>query len=239
MISWQIGCSGFQYRHWKHIFYPDKLAQKNWFHYYSTHFTTVELNVTFYRFPDIKMVTAWYEKSAPGFVFTVKAPRIITHYKKLIDTESLVAEFYDTLRTGFKEKLGCVLFQFPPSYSYSEERLDKVIAAMDVSFNNVIEFRHNSWWADDVYKKLGENHITFCGMSHPLLPADIIHNNSVLYYRMHGVPHLYKSPYVHTELEKIVSTISKIRMLKIAYIYFNNDIDGSAVRNAKEMLGLT
>ena len=239
MIEWHIGCSGFQYRHWKPIFYPEKLAQKNWFLYYASHYDTVELNVTFYRFPDMKMVDGWYVKSPPNFIFTVKAPRIITHYKKLNGTEELVADFYNVIGTGLKEKLGCVLFQFPPFFSYSPERLEKIIASVNTSFTNVIEFRHSSWWQTEVYQKLGDHNISFCGMSHPLLPTTILHNTPVLYYRMHGVPDLYRSRYSIEVLHEIVNEISGMQKLQKVYIYFNNDIDGSAIFNSRELIDIT
>ena len=235
MIKWHIGCSGFQYRHWKNVFYPEKLAQKNWFLYYASHYDTLELNVTFYRFPDAKIVKGWYDKSPEHFVFTVKAPRIITHYKKLNETEQLITDFYNVLSTGFKEKLGCVLFQFPPSFHFSEEHLDKVLTSLDSGFTNVVEFRHKSWWRDDVFKQLGTKNITFCGMSHPQLPDDIIYNSKVMYYRMHGVPDLYRSPYSLEKLKEIKSVISKNKQVEQVYIYFNNDIDGSAIKNSREL----
>lgn len=123
----------------------------------------------------------------------------------------------------------------PPRYNYTDERLQLIISNVDSSFNNVIEFRHESWWNEEVYKRLSKNKITFCGMSHPLLPDDIIKNTSLLYYRMHGVPDLYKSPYSIETLNKVIDEIQNSSSIKKAFIYFNNDIDGSAIKNAKEM----
>ena len=106
----------------------------------------LELNVTFYRFPTVPLLTTWYEKSAANFRFAVKAPRLITHYKKFIDTDRLMDDFYRTVDLGLKEKCGCCLFQLPPNYHYSEERLEKIISSLHKDFNNVMEFRHESWW---------------------------------------------------------------------------------------------
>src|SRR5258708_6683244 len=108
-----IGCSGFHYREWKEKFYPEKMPQRKWFDYYSSQFNTIELNVTFYRFPQIKTLQNWYEKSPAEFCFAVKVPRLITHYKQFNDTDQLLTDFYSTTRSGLREKLGPVLFQLP------------------------------------------------------------------------------------------------------------------------------
>jgi uncharacterized protein YecE (DUF72 family) len=236
MVKWHIGCSGFHYKHWKEIFYPKGVPQRLWFEYYSQHFNTLELNVTFYRFPDLSVFQGWYNRSAPGFSFSVKAPRLITHYKKLNDCEQLLDNFYKTVEEGLKEKTGAVLFQFPPRFNYTSERLDKIIDNLNPQFPNVVEFRHSSWWNEEVYEILGKNKITFCGMSHPLLPETIIENTSMLYHRMHGVPQLYYSPYTLEYLDKMVKTIPLSKKIKNAFIYFNNDIGGNAIKNAKEMI---
>lgn len=235
MIQWHIGCSGFHYKGWKGIFYPKEVPQKKWFEYYTDHFNTLELNVTFYRFPQISMLKSWYERSPADFSFSVKAPRLITHYKKMNDCDKFLNDFYQTVEEGLKEKTGCVLFQFPPSFSFTEERLEKIIDNMKPCIPNVVEFRHSSWWNDKVYKELGENKITFSGMSHPLLPDKVIANASLLYYRMHGVPDLYRSSYSTVFLKKIITEISFFPGVKKAFIYFNNDFGGVAIKNAEEM----
>jgi uncharacterized protein YecE (DUF72 family) len=236
MIEWHIGCSGFYYRHWKELFYPKGLPQRLWFEYYCGNFNTLELNVTFYRFPELSMMKNWYEKSPANFSFSVKAPRAITHYKKLNECNGLLIDFYKTIEEGLQEKTGCVLFQFPPNYIYSKQKLEKIIKSLDPKFPNVVEFRHSSWWIDDVYEELGKNNISFSGMSHPLLPDKIIENSALLYYRLHGVPQLYQSPYTLNDLKKMIKEIQSSQTAKKAFIYFNNDIGGNAIKNAKEMI---
>jgi len=238
MVQWRIGCSGFHYKHWKEIFYPHGLAQSKWFNFYCEHFDTLELNVTFYRFPQLSFLEGWYKKSPPGFSFAVKAPRAITHYKKFLNSAEMISSFYSTVAEGLKDKLGCILFQLPPRYNYTDERLQLIISSVDTTFNNVMEFRHESWWNSAVYNELAKHKVTFCGMSHPLLPDEIIKNTSVLYYRMHGVPDLYKSPYSTSALNKIINNVKKSHAIKKAFIYFNNDIDGSAIKNATKMIEL-
>src|SRR5436189_4790855 len=112
-MQYYIGCSGFHNKDWKKEFYPAGLPQTKWFEYYCTRFNTLELNTTFYRFPRIEFLQKWYQKSPAGFIFSVKAPRLITHYKQFNETTDLLHDFYSTIREGLKEKLGAVLFQLP------------------------------------------------------------------------------------------------------------------------------
>lgn len=235
MPIWHVGCSGYHYRHWKGVFYPDKLPQRLWFEYYSQHFRTLELNVTFYRFPQLSFLENWYQISPADFKFSVKAPRLITHYKQFNDTAQLLADFYGTVQEGLAEKLGPVLFQLPPRMAYSDERLQRILDSLDPAFRNVLEFRHPSWWEGHVYQELARRGVAFCGQSHPQLPDDVVANANVLYYRFHGVPELYKSPYSENYLQQVVTQVEATQQVREAYLYFNNDIDASAIGNAQQM----
>jgi uncharacterized protein YecE (DUF72 family) len=235
-MEWHIGCSGFHYKHWKERFYPEDLAQKKWFDYYCQHFKTLELNVTFYRFPQLSFLQNWHANSPDDFRFAVKAPRAITHYRKFINTVDFISSFYDTINNGLQEKLGPVLFQMPPNFQYDDDKLDRVINSLDPSFNNVFEPRHASWWNKKVYDRLAEKNITFCGMSYPGLPDDVIQNAPSVYYRFHGVPDLYSSPYSEESLKKVIGAMHKTT--KVGWFYFNNDINAVAPYNAKEMIAL-
>lgn len=233
-IQWFVGCSGFAYREWKEVFYPAKLPQKEWFPFYTKHFNTLELNVTFYRFPTIKSLQGWYEKAPEHFLFSTKVPRSITHFKKLQDTERMLADFYGLLAEGLKEKLGCVLFQMPPQFTYSEERLELLINAVNKSFNNVAEFRHESWWRKDVQTTLKKHDITFSGVSFPKIENDnAVLNVPLCYYRFHGVPRLFYSEYDEPFLDKIVDQIKNGKKIKKAFIYFNNTASTAALNNAR------
>ena len=147
----------------------------------------------------------------------------------------MMNDFYSTTRKGLKKKLGPVLFQLPPAYKYTEERLAAIIGQLDTGFTNVMEFRHPSWWVSEVYKKLAKKKVSFCGMSHPELPSDVIQNTKNLYYRFHGVPNLYSSKYDTAVLKKFYDEVENGGKTKQAFIYFNNDIGGSAVSNARTM----
>lgn len=238
-MKWHIGCSGFHYRDWRGKFYPEDLPQKKWFDFYCGHFSTLELNVTFYRFPQLSFLQNWYRKSPPEFRFSVKAPKAITHFKQFHNSVDMITSFYDTINNGLQEKLGPVLFQCPPRFSYNEEKLERIINNLNTAFNNVAEFRHVSWWREDVYKALAEKNITFCGMSHPSLPDDVIENTPSVYYRFHGVPDLYRSPYSTKFLQRVVDAVKNNPNEQEGWFYFNNDYDAVGVRNAKEMIEIS
>ncbi|MXV15896.1 DUF72 domain-containing protein [Pedobacter sp. HMF7056] len=234
-LHWHTGCSGFHYKHWKGVFYPDGLPQRLWFEHYCRHFRTLELNVTFYRFPKVLFLKSWHERSPEDFRFASKVPRAITHFKKLIGTTGMLNDYYGAVREGLQEKLGCVLFQFPPNVPYSEKFLQRIWDSLDPAFQNVVEFRHASWWQAEVYQRLAERNITFCGMSHPGLPKEIVTNTRFVYYRFHGDEQLYASLYSPDILREAAHHIAGVKSVEDAYIFFNNDIHGYAVTNAGQM----
>ena len=166
------------------------------------------------------------------FNFSVKVPRTITHYKKLVNCEIELSDFYALIRNGLKDKIACILFQFPPSFSYTADRLKSIIQNVDRSSNNIVEFRHESWWQQGVYQQLHENNITFCNISHPKLPDEFIGTSPIFYLRLHGVPELYKSSYSKEYLDNIVSFINENKKINTAYVYFNNTMNASALENA-------
>lgn len=237
--QWRIGCSGFYYSSWKEVFYPKGMAQKDWFAYYCRHFNTLELNVTFYRFPGLKSLQNWYRQSPEGFVFAAKVPRTVTHDKKLSGTEGELQAFYGVLRNGLAEKTGPVLFQLPPSFHYAPERLDTLLRQVDPDFHNVIEFRHISWWRREVTDRLGQANVSFCGVSFPGLISDAVVNTQQPYYRFHGVPKLYYSAYDPSFLEGVVQALQAAPQVTTAYLYFNNTAEAAALDNARYVQELT
>ncbi len=231
-IKWHIGCSGFHYREWKGIFYPEGMAQKKWFEFYGMQFNTVELNATFYRFPRLTTLERWHEVSPPDFSFSVKAPRLVTHYRQFNNCETLLTDFYGTVQNGLKEKLGPVLFQLPPSFAYSAANLDRIVENIHTGADNVVEFRNPGWWKKEVYETLKIKKIIFSGISYPLLPETVVVNNSKIYYRFHGIPKLYYSGYGDDVLKKTADTILKNKRVKEVYLYFNNTASAAAIENA-------
>lgn len=223
-----VGCSSFNNKLWKGFFYPDNMSYSKMFEFYCQYFRTYELNGSFYRFPTLKVLNNWYVKTPEDFIFSIKAPKEITHIKKFVACEERILEFYNVCKMGLKEKLGCVLFQFPPSYQFSSEKLSQIISNLDLKVKNVIEFRHESWWNQEVWDSFRDNNITFCSVSHPNLPSTIFTDFPLIYIRLHGVPKMFYSNYSPEELLYIKNAIS----LKSALVYFNNTASEAGILNA-------
>jgi uncharacterized protein YecE (DUF72 family) len=224
-----IGTSGYSYPYWKNRFYPEKLAASKWLAYYATQFNTVELNSSFYRFPTVKNLQKSASVTPDDFKFTVKAHKIITHTLRLRDAKEKIKEFTDIIYEGLQDKLACILYQLPPSYSYTEERMQDVIDCLGNDIHNVVEFRHMSWWTKEVFDTLKKNKISFCSVSYPNLPEDNIATTNLFYKRMHGVPQLFKSSYSETELTTLADSIPKTGEI---FIYFNNTTYEAGYENA-------
>lgn len=231
----RIGTSGYSYGYWRNRFYPQGLASGKWLEYYATRFNSVELNNSFYRFPTMKLMEKLYGTVPDGFKFAVKAHRIITHNMRLRGAEEKVREFEALVREGFKEKLGPILYQLPPSYDFSAERLDHVISHLNTGWTNVVEFRHISWWREDVYEALREAGISFCNVSLLNLPVTYIETAPLYYHRMHGVPELFISAYAAEEISALRANIPQT---DAAWIFFNNTMYEAGYTNAGELKGL-
>lgn len=233
-MQYFIGCSGFYNNDWKGNFYPDTLPRKDWLHFYAQHFNSIEINSSFYRDPSLKSLQNWYQQTPDNFLFSLKAPRVITHYKHFSGTEQQLSTFYKHAQQGLKEKLGCILFQLPPSLQYSPGHLQSIIHAVDGSFRNAVEFRHISWWQQEVFEQLAARQIIFCGIDHPsTLSITPISNAGWIYYRFHGNPVLYKSLYSADKLKTVVSAVRQEK--KNAFIFFNNTWGNAALHNARAM----
>src|SRR5690606_7984651 len=144
------------------------------------------------------------------------------------------SDFYRVATDGLGRKLGCVLFQFPADYTFREDRLLRITGLLDSSVTNVLEFRHASWWNDTVFETLKRANVSFCGMSHPSLPDEVMATTDTIYYRFHGVPHLYQSRYETAKLEQVVQDIQR-QGGRRAFVFFNNTAEGHAITNAKQL----
>ena len=227
-----IGCSGFSNRDWKGFFFPEELPPKEQLNFYSTQFNTVEINSTFYRRPRAQTLENWCQRTDEDFKFFIKIPKTITHIKRLKETAAETADFCKHIHHGIQEKLAGFLFQMPPSFHYSEEHLEQLIKTVDSRFLNVVEFRHKSWWTEEIFETLKKKNIVFSGVSFPKdIPDDFIINNSKsVYYRLHGVPVLFKSEYSVEELEKLAKEIKKAK--QDVFVFFNNTWGIAALKNA-------
>lgn len=230
----RTGCSGYNNKQWKPAFYPKKMPQRKWLQHYFEHFSTIELHTTFYRFPTAETLSDWYSNSPEGFIVSVRAHKFITHSKRFKGCKKEVDEFYLACEHGLKEKLGCILFQLPPTIKYNEDKLQQIINTLDPRFRNVVEFRDPSWWTKKVYDALGANNISFCSVSHPAMPEPLIANTSTIYLRLHGVPDMFHSAYDTEFLSQLHELLRKKRSVKEVFIYFNNIAGSEGVLNALE-----
>jgi len=156
-----VGTSGYNYPEWKGPFYPPKLAAAKMLPYYAARLPTVEINYTFYRMPNAKTIAAWSEVTPPDFTFVLKAPKRITHELRLQYAEKPLAYFCDTA-LGLGLKLGPLLFQLPPNFKKAPERLRDLLPLVPPGLRCAFEFRHASWFADDIYELLRERNAALC-----------------------------------------------------------------------------
>lgn len=231
-VSLYIGCSGFYNNDWKGSLYPENAQSKDFLILYSHTFNTVEINSTFYRKPTAKTLLKWHNETPEYFKFFIKIPKSISHEKHLKDSKEEISEFCSHIKEHLKDKLAGFLYQFPPSFKKSQENLDLILTNLDFKYVNVIEFRHESWWNDEIYTLLTENKIVFSGASFPgNLPEEVIINHpEILYYRLHGKPVLYKSEYSHEFLDTLAEKIKNSD--RKAFIFFNNTWGTAAIKNS-------
>ena len=226
-----VGCSGWFYSHWRGIFYPrQEITTKNWFAYYANVFGTVELNAPFYRWPTPATVRRWKRDAPPNFLYSVKVNQRITHEHRMVRTKQLVQSYYE-IATALREKMGCFLFQYPPSYHYSASRLKSIVTQLDSTYRNVVEFRHRSWWRDTVFRALTDHGIAFCAVSAPRLPDVVPPNPRLLYVRLSGKTRWYRHDYSTDELQLWLDRICGSGAEE-TWVYFNNDREGFAIKNA-------
>lgn len=232
MTRYYIGTSGWHYDDWRRRFYPEKLPKAQWLGFYARHFPTVELNNTFYRLPSEEAFQRWYDSSPSGFTFAVKVSRFITHIKRLKDSEEAVTNFMSRASL-LKDKLGPLLYQLPPGLHRDDERLDSFLSSLPGGLKHVIEFRHESWLDDEVYDILRKYRVGLCVFDMPRLTSPLLATADFAYIRFHGSDSLYSSCYSDEEMADWAGRIAALaENLEAVYIYFNNDVEGFALKNA-------
>jgi uncharacterized protein YecE (DUF72 family) len=230
-----VGCSGWFYWHWRGGFYPAELPPSGWFEHYARHFDTVELNAPFYSWPTTAAVQTWVRQAGSReFVYTVKASELITHVKQFTGTATLVRDF-GHIADLLGPRMGCFLFQLPPSFHYTPARLRRIVAQLDPARRNVVEFRHRTWWNERVFAAFRESGAIFCSCSGPRLPDELIKTAEEVYVRFHGVKQWYRHDYTPEELGVWAARIQASGASRV-WAYFNNDRDGYAIKNARTLL---
>jgi uncharacterized protein YecE (DUF72 family) len=233
-----IGTSGWSYTHWRGPFYPAELKPHEWFKFYARNFETVEINNTFYGLPSEGVFSGWREAAPRGFTYALKASRFITHVKKLKDPEGPLKNFFD--RAGLlKECQGPVLFQLPPRWGLNLERLEEFLSLLPVGVKSVFEFRDRSWLSEDVYNLLKDKGIALCIYDMPGFTSPAVLTSGFTYIRFHGTGTLYGGRYTEGELKGWAERVKGYIKEGIdVYAYFNNDAQGNAVINARELRGM-
>lgn len=231
-----IGTSGFSYKHWGGgVFYPKGLSQREWFNFYASQFDTVEINSTFYRLPRVEVFQGWYKKAPKDFVFVLKGSRFISHVKKFKDPKDSWGVFYQRAKI-LKEKLGPILFQTPPSWQKDLGRLENFLKIVPKNLRLALEFRHPSWFDEEVYASLRKFSACLCFISSPDWPTAEVLTADFVYIRFHGEERLYSSSYSDNKLKSWAEKFNKwLRSGKDIYTYFNNDALGYAPENARTL----
>jgi len=231
-----IGTSGWHYKHWKGTFYPEGIKGTGQLDYYLQHFKTVEINNSFYRQPSDDTFEKWKDAVPKDFVFAIKGSRYITHMKKLkVQRENIEKFFNGTDRLG--EKAGPILFQLPPNWKLNFERLEHFLTQLPEDYRYTFEFRNDTWYEEKVYDLLRKNGCAFCiydlaGHTSPMeITADFV------YVRLHGPGDKYQGSYDRQTLESWAKRCREWQGEgKDVFIYFDNDQEGYAAFNAKELL---
>ncbi len=228
----RIGCSGWQYRHWRGNFYPADLPQSRWFESYASRFDTVELNNSFYRLPEKATFARWRDAAPPGFLFAVKANRYLTHMKKLKDPAEALGRMFGNVR-ALGRRLGPVLYQLPPHWGRDEERLERFLQLVPADVQQAVEFRDPSWYSDETFETLQRHGVALClhdmkGSASPRLTV-----GPLIYVRFHGAGPRYGGRYPDSVLRDWADWLAAAGAGSLPlYAYFNNDVAGHAPRDA-------
>jgi uncharacterized protein YecE (DUF72 family) len=236
----RIGCSGWNYGHWRERVYPKGLPPRRWLEHYATLFDTVEVNATFYRLPTRSAVANWVEQTPPGFLFTIKASRYLTHIRRLTDLGAGVARFYERIEPLVRSpKMGPVLWQLPERFHRDDDRLSSALDALPPG-RHCFEFRHASWFVPEVVELLRDHSAALVIGDSPNRPFQTRELTADwTFIRFHYGSRGRNGNYSQRELEAWAGAIRAWRKQVEVFVYFNNDWNGYAVANGislKELL---
>ena len=227
-----VGTSGWTYDDWQGSFYPEDVRGAARLEFYATQFNAVEVNATFYRLPTANMIAAWNRRLGRSFHLVLKGWQLITHRNKLADCGEAVTQFFD--RTRQLQRLVVTLWQLPPSLAKDTARLAAFLDGLPKEVRHAVEFRHSSWWDDEVAGVLAQRGVAFVAVSHRELPEDVVPTADFLYVRFHGKGHeLYRYDYTDEELDTWVTRLKPSLAGRRLYAFFNNDYDAHAPKNAR------
>lgn len=235
----RIGTSGWHYGHWRGRFYPAELPSQEWLAYYAERFSTVEINNSFYKLPEVETFRSWRQGSPSGFLFVVKANRYITHMKKLKDPDQPIANLMERV-DELGDRLGPILFQLPPKWKVNADRLRAFLEKLPGGYRFAFEFRDPSWFDRSIYELLSAHNVAFCiydlrgGVTPKQVTADWVE------VRLHGPGGPYQGKYDDQTLARWMDDFSSWRRQgRDVYCYFNNDQAGYALENARTLQAMT
>ena len=229
----RVGCSGWQYGDWRGVLYTEGLAKGRWLERYSQVFETVEVNSTFYRLASADAVRRWVEETPPEFVFAAKASRYMTHVNRLQNLAEGIGRFYEGIEPLAESgKLGPIVWQFPANFHRDDDRLGRALPLLPPG-RHCFEFRHESWFTESVYKQLRAHNAALVIADSPRWPfqARVLTADWTL-VRLHHGHRGRDGNYSETEIAEWAERIAGWSEQAEAFVYFNNDWKGYAVRNA-------
>ena len=236
-----VGLSGWSYANWRGAFYPAALPSREYLAFYAREFGTTEINSSFYHFPRPQTYERWAEQVPAGFVFAVKANRLLTHTRRLQEVEAAWQRLARAVR-ALSSHCGPILFQFPPSFQREEQRLADFLQLARESaaeLRLVCEFRHASWFTEEIYRLLRRYGVALCLADSARHPRHDVLTTDFAYCRLHGRPELFASPYAEADLEREARQLQTYFDAGVdVYVYFNNTKEGHAIDNARMLLAL-
>ena len=238
MSEAMIGVSGWQYPDFSERFYPKDLKKTQQLGYYAEHFSTVEINNSFYQLPKEKNIENWYTLVPEDFIFAVKASRYITHMKNLLEPEETLLNFYNRIEL-FQGKCGPILYQLPPHWEVDIKRLENFLPHLNKEFQHTIEFRNQSWLTEKVYDLLHQHEVAFCIYDFNYYQSPILTTANFVYIRLHGPGRAYHDPYNLESLNRWGDRIQDwVAEGLDVFCYFDNIHRGSAWENAQTLISL-
>ncbi|MBI5777756.1 MAG: DUF72 domain-containing protein [Nitrospirae bacterium] len=236
-----IGTSGWTYPDWRGIFYPGDLPSRQYLEFYAREFCTTEVNYSFYHLPKPETYAKWAGQVPDGFLFAVKASRFITHTKRL---HAVTGAWRTFIRNALalRPHIGPILLQFPPNFVCNRKRLAAFLekardaASGDRPLRLVFEFRHESWFTEEIYRLLKRHHAALCIADSPGYPRRDVLTADFVYLRFHGREQLFVSSYSRDELAVEAKTIRRYKRDGLdVFVYFNNTDGGHAIKNARTL----
>ena len=238
----RVGCSGWNYDHWRNgVFYPPRLASREWLRFYAERFDTVEINTSFYRLPRESSVARWVEETPDDFLFAVKVSRYITHIKRLLEVEDHLPLLYERIRPLLRSpKMGPLLWQLPPTFKVRPRRLAGCLEKLPRGERHAFEFRHPSWFTEETYTLLREHNVALVVADRPEIHGFQAHELTAdfTFVRFHAGTRGRNGNYSHRELDEWAGRLRRWNEEVDVFAYFNNDWEGYAIENALHMANL-